>query len=340
LDQLFYIKCFGEHMSFLQVSGISRLERGVFVVKDISFTQQQFQQIAIAGETGSGKSSLLKLVAGLIESDGGQVFFEGKKIIGPADKLIPGHPGIAYLSQYFELPHFLQVEEVLSYASRLSDAETHALYKICRIGHLLNRRTDQLSGGEKQRIALARELLTAPRLLLLDEPFSNLDPVHKRILKKVLHDIGEQLNITCIQVSHDPQDTLTWADEIIVLKNGRLVQQGTPRQVYLEPVNEYVAGLFGDYNLLPLPLAAALGIQIPGETARVFVRPENFQLDANSAAGVEGTIRRLRYGGSFYEADIDMGNERITVKTFRPGWQEGATVYVRVEPADVWLLPA
>ncbi len=326
-------------MSFLQVSGITRLERGRAVVKNISFTQQQFRQLAIAGETGSGKSSLLRLIAGLIESDGGEVLFEGKKIIGPADKLIPGHPGIAYLSQYFELPNFLQVEEVLSYASRLTDEETTALYGVCRISHLLQRRTDQLSGGEKQRIAMARELLGSPRLLLLDEPYSNLDMIHKRILKEVIHDIGEKLKITCILVSHDPLDALSWADELMVLKDGQVQQQGTPWQIYRQPVNEYVAGLFGGYTILND--AQARAFSLPAEAAggkNIFVRPELFQLSHKGTPQTKGTVKRLGYGGSFYELDIQLASGSITAKTSNGEWARGDELYVSLAPENIWYL--
>ncbi|HEY0610611.1 MAG TPA: ATP-binding cassette domain-containing protein, partial [Chitinophaga sp.] len=162
-------------MSLLNVSAISKQQDGAFILKDISFEQRRFQHIAIAGETGSGKSTLLKVIGGLAQPDSGQVTFEGGRVKGPNEVLIPGHPGVAYLSQYFELRHNYWVEEILSYANKLTDEEAQNIYEICQIDHLFRRRTDQLSGGEKQRIALARLLTTSPRLLLLDEPFSNLD---------------------------------------------------------------------------------------------------------------------------------------------------------------------
>src|SRR6202012_4844162 len=111
-------------------------------------------------------------------------------------------------------------EEILSYSNDLSGEAAAGLYALGRIDHLLGRRTDQLSGGERQRIALTRLLVKPPRLLLLDESFSNLDPLHKRILKNVITDISERLGITCILVSHDPRDLLSWAEEILVLREG------------------------------------------------------------------------------------------------------------------------
>jgi len=195
-------------MKLLQVIGLNGR---------ISFTQEKGRKLAIAGETGSGKSTLLKMIAGLAAVGPGEVRFEGSRVLGPLERLVPGQPGIAYLSQHFELWNNYRVEEVLSYANDLSVEESVELYGICHIDHLLARRTDQLSGGERQRIALARLLVKPPRLLLLDEPFSNLDMIHKDILKSVIRDITQRLDITCLLVSHDPLDVLSWADEVLVV---------------------------------------------------------------------------------------------------------------------------
>jgi ABC-type sugar transport system ATPase subunit len=215
---------------------------------DCTFTLKKNQRLAVAGETGSGKSTLLKIIAGLAAPRQGSVFFEGIKVAPPQERLIPGQPGIAYLSQHFELWHNYRVAEVLEYSNDLGPAEAQSLYKLCHIEHLLQRRTDQLSGGERQRIALARLLVRPPRLLLLDEPFSNLDMIHKRTLKQVIKNIADKFDITTILVSHDPYDTLTWADKFIVLQESRMVQQGPPREVYQQPINEYVAALLGEYT--------------------------------------------------------------------------------------------
>ena len=208
-------------MALLQLLNVSRKESGIAAVEKISFTQQRLQKIAIAGETGSGKTTLLKLIAGLIQPTSGEIKFEGKRVEGPLEKLLPGHPQIAYLSQHFELRNNYRVEEELEAKNLLTEIEADTIYKVCRIQHLLKRKTDQLSGGERQRIVLARLLTTSPELLLLDEPFSNLDAVHKNIIKDVINDISVQMNITCIMVSHDAPDILSWAERILVMKDGR-----------------------------------------------------------------------------------------------------------------------
>ena len=325
------------YMSFLNVKAIFRRVSKDIELENINFKQQQFQKITIAGETGSGKSSLLKIIAGLLQPDSGKVEFEGKRVIGPDEKLIPGHPGICYLSQHFELPNYLTVEQVLSYANNLTDEEAFALFDICHISHLLNRRTDQLSGGERQRIALAKLLITSPKLLLLDEPFSNLDMIHKRILKAVIKDIGEKLNITCMLVSHEPADTLSWADEILVMKDGQILQQGTPKHIYTKPVNEYAAGLFGSYNLLSLAQAEAFShfheIELNGSD--LFIRPEKLKI-VESEQAVKGTIHKIRFFGSFSELDIVCSGSMLTVKTNCTTVSEGNDVFLALNPSDIW----
>jgi ABC-type sugar transport system ATPase subunit len=207
-------------MQFLQVSSIRKQLSPSFTLGSIQFSQPQGKKISITGETGSGKSSLLRIIAGLLQPDAGNVFFEGSRVPGPDEKLLPGHPDIAYLSQDHELRNNYRMGELLEYANKIPADQALALYRLCRIDHLLQRKNDQLSGGEKQRVALARLLVGSPKLLLLDEPFSNLDLIHKNILKGVIGDIAERLQITCMLTSHDPTDTLSWADEILVMRHG------------------------------------------------------------------------------------------------------------------------
>lgn len=325
-------------MELLRVNRVSKGQPTV--LKEISFAQQHFQNLAIAGETGSGKSTLLRTVAGLVQPDGGEVLFEGRRVRGPLETLIPGHPGIAYLSQQYELRHHYTVAEVLTYANTLSGEEARRLYDLCQISHLLDRRTDQLSGGEAQRIALCRLLITSPRLLLLDEPYSNGDTVHKTLLKEVIQDISEQLDITCTLVSHDPLDVLSWADEVLVLREGAIVQQGTPQQVYRQPVNEYVAGLFGAYNLVPAAetpaLAGLLGLQANGKDA--VIRPEGLRLVSAEEGGARGVVTGVRFFGAYYETEVTVGPLRLAIRTGKASHRKGDTTGVAIGADSVWYL--
>ena len=327
-------------MDLLTVSGIYKQIDADFSLRNIHFTQQVSQKIAIAGETGSGKSTLLKIIAGLAQPDAGMVLFEEKRVKGPNEELVPGHPKIAYLSQHFELRTNYRVEEVLEYANKLTEHEALTLYKVCRIDHLLRRKTDQLSGGEKQRIALARLLTTSPKLLLLDEPFSNLDMIHKTILKSVIREIGDQLNISCIIVSHDPLDTLSWADEIIIMKDGSIIQQGKPETVYYQPKTIYTAALLGSYNLVSTAKASYLTESLTHTVAgkRILVRPEQFRISKKPNAHLKGTISHIGFLGAYYELQVITGEETWIVRTNESCFEKGDTIFLSIPQMNLWLI--
>lgn len=309
----------------LAISNIIKSGEGGLALNHISFEQKKFQKLVIAGETGSGKSTLLKIIAGLVQPDSGQVVFNGEEVRGPGNNLVPGHPQIAYLSQHFDLQKFLRVEQVLEYANHLSDKEAASIFSVCRIDHLLHRKTDQLSGGEKQRIAIARLLIGKPSLLLLDEPYTNLDMVLKGILKKVIEDIGRKLRITCIMVSHDPADTLSWADEIMVLKEGNLVQHGTPQQIYREPVNEYVAGLFGDYTRLTPGQQKLLGVRHP--VGNRLARPEEFRIRKSKTAN-RFHVEEIKFCGNLFELKLTYRQLSVWVSATASKYRVGDRVEI------------
>lgn len=304
-------------MNVVELNGIGRKENGRWLVKNINFKQQHLQKIAIAGATGSGKTTLVKMMAGLVQPTEGEIFFEGAKLKGPDEKLIPGHPSIAYLSQHFELRNHYRVEEIMDMANKLPVEEANIIYEVCRITPFLKRWTHQLSGGERQRISLARLLVAKPRLLLLDEPYSNLDPINKAILKKVITDVGESFDLTCLLVSHEPLDTVSWADEMLVLKDGELVQQGSPELIYKHPVSEYVAALMGPYTILKPALAKAFSVyaDIDMNFINSYVRPESFFL-VTKGNGVEGRIEAIRFMGSHQELLVEAAGQKIILYSY------------------------
>jgi ABC-type sugar transport system ATPase subunit len=317
-------------MDLLAVRGIGKEEKTGFSVKDIHFSQALYQQIAIVGETGSGKTSLLKMIAGLMQPDQGEILFEGTRVLGPLEKLLPGHPRIAYLSQHFELRNNYRVEEELEARNKLSDEQARSIYEVCRISHLLKRRTDQLSGGERQRIVLARLLTTSPSLLLMDEPYSNLDRQHTQIIKAVLKDLVEQWKISCIMVSHDAEDLLAWADRVLVMREGRIIQDGTPEAVYHQPVDQYTATLLGECNILEPSLAGLLlpGYEMP-PGKKWLLRPEQIGLTAAGDAQPNAAIQEVHFCGSHYLLELESMGQTLLVRSgtaMTPGTLIGLTL--------------
>ena len=293
-------------MQLLSVSNLFSEEfLGNFALENINFTQQKFEKIALIGETGSGKSTLLKTIAGLIQPTSGTILFDGEKVMGPDWQLVAGQKGIAYLSQHFELRNNYRMEELLMYANEFTQQEANEFYRLCRIDHLMQRNSYELSGGEKQRVALARLLVTKPKLLILDEPYSNLDLIHRNSLKEIVENICNKYEISIIITSHEPADVLPWSDKIIVLKNGKILQEGTAVEVYKSPINEYVAGLLGNYNLLDKNIFLTEKI----------IRPEDIQLVEESESDFSATILSVKFMGNYFEVVIDIKQQLLKVQT-------------------------
>jgi ABC-type sugar transport system ATPase subunit len=297
-----------------------------FALNNISFTQEPFQNLAIIGETGSGKSTLLKTIAGFIQHSSGTILLENKIVKGPNWQLILGQEGIAYLSQHFELRHNYVIKDLLDYANKLSSNEAQEIYEICKINHLLERNSKTISGGEKQRIALAKLLVTKPRLLILDEPFSNLDLQNKKIIKQVIADACTRFKTTCILSSHDHADTLAWADKILVLHDGKIIQDGTANEIYKHPQNAYVAGLLDNFVFVNENVAFELNIDYKLYKNK-YLRPNNFKIKTKN--GTKAIVTNCNYLGAFYEIELTINSIKIYTNSLVE-YKIGDEVFVEV----------
>lgn len=329
-----------EENFLVKIFSLSKKMADKIAIDNISLNLFANKKIAIAGETGSGKSTLLKLIAGLEQADSGDVYFNNEKIKGPNEQLIPGHKKIAYLSQHFELRNNYHIWEILSYANELTQNEADELYQLCRIDHLLNRWTDELSGGEKQRVALARLLTTSPSLLLLDEPYSNLDAHHKKIISEIIHDISSRLNITCIMVSHDAPDILSWADTLIIMKDGKLIQQGNPDEIYHHPINEYCAGLLGDYSLInsESKLAKYLLTDSIPEQKQLLIRPNYFSINTNQKISLSALVIKINFRGNYTLLTAEAEGERLQLISFADDIKKGDEIKISITREDRWYI--
>ena len=247
-----------------------------FGVTDISISIATGDFVAIVGESGSGKSTLLKLIYGLLTPDTGEVLFKGKHVDGPLERLIPGHDQMKMVTQDFNLNTYAKVYDNI--ASMLSNTDltskkqkTLEMMEFLRIGKLANKRVVELSGGEQQRVAIARAIITEPEVLLMDEPFSQLDAVLKSLLRADLRNLSKNLGITIIIVSHDPVDGLSLADELIVIKNGFLIEKGEPYQLYNFPKDIYTAKLLADCNVLDKESAKLIGIYSDSQAIAIYI---------------------------------------------------------------------
>ena len=317
-------------MDLIEATHLTKRLSGRLAVDDVSFQLQHGSQMGLIGETGSGKSTLLKMIAGLLTVDKGGVTIDGERVLGPDEKLLPGHPSIGYLSQFFELRNHYRVEEELDYSNLMDEGEALELFTLCKIDHLLPRWTSEVSGGERQRIVLAKKLIARPSLLLLDEPFSNLDLIHKNILKKVLLEVKNKLDLTIVIASHDPQDILSWADHVLVMRSGSIVDQGSPFVLYHQPASIYVASLLGPINIVSEHVAMRLGLTNRFSSAEFFLRPERIRINTVDAEGVDAGVMEIKFAGSFYLISVLILEEVVVVSTTCCEWKVGDKIKIMV----------
>jgi iron(III) transport system ATP-binding protein len=299
-------------------------------VNGISFILNEGEKLAITGETGSGKTTLLKMLSGFLQPDHGEVLFKGKKVKGPNEQLIAGHPYIAYLSQYSELRNNYFVKDFLEMAVVVSKEKADLIYEVCRITHLLARRTNALSGGERQRIALARLLTTSPLLLLLDEPFAHLDFSHKEIIRQVLKDIKEEFATSFILVSHDVSDLLSWADRLLIMKEGRIVAEDKPHNLFYQPPDAYCAGLMGYYSIIGGGLAKNLDPSLADKAHSLYcIRPGQIQITHDSSFA-EATVMEIVFFGNYYMIMVKCEDEIFQMIHLTNEFQVGQKIQIRV----------
>ncbi|WP_333695638.1 ABC transporter ATP-binding protein [Flavobacterium sp.] len=240
----------------LQVQQLQFSYLNQVTLSNLSFELETGQLLAVIGESGCGKSTLLKLIYGLYDADKGHIFWKNQQVLGPKYHLIPGMPYMKYLAQDFDLMPFITVaENVGKYLSNFFPEEkkqrTAELLELVEMSDYAHVKAKFLSGGQMQRVALARVLALEPEVLLLDEPFSHIDSFRKHSLRRKLFAYLKKKQITTLVATHDSTDILSFADEILVLKEGNLWIQGSTKEIYSKPETFYTASLFGEVSKFP-----------------------------------------------------------------------------------------
>lgn len=258
------------------------------IIENFNFRMNEGEIVAILGESGVGKSTILFLLAGLENPSAGKIYLNENEVIPPARKLVAGHPEIKLVRQDYGLFPNISIRENIAYELRLYTADyrnerVDYLLNLCGLNEIANRLPRQTSGGEQQRAVIARAIADEPRLLLLDEPFSHLDKRNKEILKDEIGAIVAAEQMGCIFVTHEVSDAYRIAERVLVLENGKIVQDASPEIIYNEPFNEYVAVLTGNANCLTEEALLALQMEA---NAPVLIRPEWIIASANGMIGI------------------------------------------------------
>lgn len=226
------------------------------ILQNIDFSLKQGNHLAILGESGCGKSTLLHIIYGLLHVENGSIFWNDEKLKGPKHTLIPGEASMKLVAQELNVMPFTTVKEnIAEHLPRLHhQEEANRVTKLLKVVDLLqvaDRKVKTLSGGQKQRVALAKALANTPKLLLLDEPFSSIDTFRKNKLRRDLFQYLKEENISCITATHDAEEALSFSDELLLLKDGKIERKGNPELIYTNLQSEYQAGFFGDVTILP-----------------------------------------------------------------------------------------
>ncbi|WP_137134496.1 sulfate/molybdate ABC transporter ATP-binding protein [Rhizobium sp. FKY42] len=292
-------------------------------VHGVSLTVESGELIALLGPSGSGKTTILRMVAGLEYADGGHIYFGDQD----ATDIPVRDRGVGFVFQHYALFPHMTVAENIGFGMSVSKvkrskaeiaARVNQLLKLVRLEGLGDRFPAQISGGQRQRVALARALSVDPKVLLLDEPFGALDANVRHDLRRWLREIHDELGITTIFVTHDQEEALDLADRVVILKDGKIVQQGTPQEVCRDPKNAFVLKFLGDANRLigevrdgqarvaGVAVAAADGVA--DGPAEIYARPRDLDWSA-AGPGVSATVSRV----------LDRPGERRVIATASTG---------------------
>tara|TARA_Y100001936_G_scaffold252876_1_gene314611 strand:+ start:243 stop:1418 length:1176 start_codon:yes stop_codon:yes gene_type:complete len=347
-------------------------EGAVNAVREVSFNVEEGEFFTLLGPSGCGKSTTLRCIAGLEKADGGEIAIDDMVVVSAdGNGYVPAHQrpiGMVFQS-YAIWPHMNVFDNVAFPISRgkgkLPKAQVHdrvlEALSLVRLDGLENRPAPQLSGGQQQRLALARALVRQPKALLLDEPLSNLDAKLRDEMRVELKTLTERLNITTLFVTHDQLEALTLSDQIAVMRDGEIVQLGSPREIYSTPVSRFTAEFIGTTNLLEGTLISnSKGIakvktsqgeircaEAPGlnenDRVSIAIRPANIVVKSTKNTrdnGIKGKIETMVFLGDSIDCRVEAEGELIRAFVHpNQGLSRGDEVWLVAEPSDCKLLP-
>lgn len=302
---------------FLQVNNLSKRYASKLVLENISFSQEKGEIISLIGTSGIGKSTLLKCIAGLCDINSGDIILNNNKI----DSLQANNRKISYVFQESPLfPHINVLDNILFNMSTYDMQKLDFLLEKTELKSLVKRFPFELSGGENQRAAVVRSLIRNPDLLLLDEPFSNLDTVNKKYVKEIVFDIIKESNLTTIIVNHDIEESLEISDKIMIINDGKIDAIDTPENIYNHPKNLSTAQLFGDVTSLAI------------QNKKRYIRPENIKIVEKSIYDIE--VNNSFYLGEKYRISAKLGSDIINLY-HNTNIKKGSKLFIDFNEEDI-----
>ena len=341
-------------MSYLSIEGIGKSYGKAAALAEVDIAVERGEFLALLGPSGCGKTTLLRIVAGLLEANAGKLVLDGRDIT----RLPPWRRDIGLVFQSYALFPHMNVRQNVGFGLEMRRIERGRIaamvdeaLDVVRLREFADRRPAELSGGQQQRVAIARAIATKPRLLLLDEPLSNLDAVLRNSVRVELRELHERVGLTTIMVTHDQAEALTLADRVAVMSAGRVLQYDTAQAIYEEPRTAFVASFVGSppANLLtvtqtgsgalavggvswsPPPRVAAALTSVKRLGLQVALRPEALALvPRGTAHALSGTIKAVEYMGGDRLVHVDLGGQVVQVRVTGALGDDGQEVGVLV----------
>lgn len=351
-------------MARVELKSVTKRFEDVVAVDRATFSVERGELFTLLGPSGCGKTTALRIVAGFELPDEGRVFFDGEDVTYRK----PYERGCAMVFQNYALWPHMTVFENVAYGLKMKKLSKEEVKRRVRealelvgLEGMEDRYPLQLSGGQQQRVALARALVVEPRVLLMDEPLSNLDAKLRLRMREELKKLQKQLGITTIYVTHDQEEAMSLSDRIAVMNRGRVLQVGTPLEIYLKPSNLFVATFIGRSSVVKgrvvgleggfAEFAADSGLKLrgvavaelkPGSPAVAVVRPEDISLDPLPGANeIEGVVELAMFLGSHTQLRVNVNGDRV-VAYVDPElrFEENSRVKLYVKPSEVFVYPA
>jgi ABC-type Fe3+/spermidine/putrescine transport system ATPase subunit len=342
----------------LELQNITKRFGDLTAVDNVSYSLAHGKLVTFVGPSGCGKTTLLRIISGFIEPDEGRIILDGEDIT----RVRPNARDTAMVFQNYALFPHMTVARNIGFGLQMMKKpknevknEVARLLDLVQLGGLGERKPHELSGGQQQRVALARALSLHPKILLLDEPLSNLDANLRVMMRTEVRNLQRRLDLSIIFVTHDQEEAMSISDLLVVMDQGVVKQVGSPTEVYEQPVDDFVANFVGHINFFPGEVTACAGQELilkidqgelkvqrpafglsPGDRVKAVVRPESIDIvDAQTPTGadqnvLEGRIEVAMYIGSVMRYTITIGNQTVYVDESDPQYQgifqEGRTV--------------
>lgn len=323
----------------------------ILVGLDLDIRDKEF--VTLLGPSGCGKTTTLRTIGGFVNPKAGDVFFDGKRI----NDLPPYKRQVNTVFQRYALFPHLNVFENVEFGLKLKKlpenerkTRVHDILDLVNLSGFDRRNIDQLSGGQQQRVAIARALVNHPRVLLLDEPLGALDLKLRKEMQIELKKIQQALEITFIYVTHDQEEALTMSDTVVVMKDGDILQVGTPQDIYNEPKNAFVADFIGESNIIDGVMYDDCLVEFAGkkfecvdkgfgklERVDVVIRPEDINIVDSKTAPITGVVESVIFKGVHYEMIVDAHGRNWMIHSTRCV-EPGAFIGMEVDPFDIHIM--